>query len=69
LCGALLTPAAVLAFAFAAWRLGADLGFMGQFAIGAGPFSHWMVWVAIGTLTQMFATMLNRIAVPQRQRR
>ena len=60
LCVALLTPASLLAFVLAAWRLGADLGFTGEFAIGHGFFSHWIVWAAIGIGIQYFANTLNR---------
>ena len=60
LCVALMTPASLLAFVLAAWRLGADLGFTGEFAIGQGFFSHWIVWAAIGIGIQAFANTLNR---------
>ena len=60
LCTALMTPASLLAFVLAAWRLGADLGFTGEFAIGDGFFSHWIVWAAVGIGTQFFASTLNR---------
>jgi len=60
LCVALLTPASLLAFVLAAWRLGADLGFTGEFAIGSGFFSHWIVWAAIGIGIQFGSTTLNR---------
>lgn len=60
LCVALLTPASLLAFVLAAWRLGADLGFTGEFAIGQGFFSHWIVWAGIGIGIQYFANTLNR---------
>jgi hypothetical protein len=60
LCVALMTPASLLAFVLAAWRLGSDLGFTGEFAIGQGFFSHWIVWAAIGIGIQSFANTLNR---------
>jgi hypothetical protein len=60
LCVALLTPASLLAFVLAAWRLGADLGFTGEFVIGQGFFSHWIVWAAIGIGIQTCANSLNR---------
>ncbi len=60
LCIALMTPASLLAFVLAVWRLGADLGFTGEFAIGDGFFSHWIVWAAIGMGIQFFANTLNR---------
>ena len=60
----LLTPASVLAFVLAAWRLAADLGWAGQFAIGKGMFSHWMVWFAIGALIQFCAISFRSRSVP-----
>lgn len=43
---ALLTPAALSAFVFGLWRIGADLGWAGAFPIPDGLFSHWQVWIA-----------------------
>lgn len=60
LVGALMTPASVLAFVFAAWRLAADLGMAGQFAIASGAFSHWMVWLAVGVLFQAIGASVRR---------
>ena len=56
----LLSPAAVTAWALALWRLAADLGIAGQFAISTGLFSHWQVWTAIGGLLKFAAILLNR---------
>ncbi|MCX6620402.1 MAG: hypothetical protein NTY38_04875, partial [Acidobacteria bacterium] len=41
----LLTPAALMALALALWRLATDLRLAGPFAVSAGFFSHWQVWV------------------------
>ncbi len=57
---ALLTPAAVMAFVLAFWRLAADLNATGQFPITGGLFSHWQVWIAVATLLQFGAILLNR---------
>ncbi len=57
---ALLTPATLMACVLALWRLGADLGFAGPFAIGRGPFSHWQVWLGVAAGTQVAAVVLNR---------
>ena len=57
---ALLTPAAVMASVLALWRLAADLNLTGQFPISQGLFSHWQVWITLGTLLQFFAIILNR---------
>ncbi|MBI4876458.1 MAG: hypothetical protein HY822_17625 [Acidobacteria bacterium] len=57
---ALLTPAALMAFALAFWRFGADMNWTGRFAIAEGIFSHWQVWVAMGAAVQVCAMALNR---------
>jgi len=57
---ALLTPAALMAFALAFWRFGADMSWTGRFAITDGLFSHWQVWTAMGTTLQIGAVVLNR---------
>jgi hypothetical protein len=58
--GSLLTPLAVMAAGLAAWRLGADLNWTGQFAITEGLFSHWQVWIAMAAMLQSIATLLIR---------
>ena len=57
---ALLTPAALMAFALAFWRFGADMNWTGRFAISEGLFSHWQVWGAVGTAIEVCAVALNR---------
>lgn len=57
---AFLTPAAVMAAALALWRLASDLDWAGNFAIRAGLFSHWQVWLAASGLLQSGAYVLNR---------
>jgi len=49
-----------MAAGLAAWRLGADLKWTGQFAISEGLFSHWQVWVAMAAILQTFAALLIR---------
>lgn len=56
----LVTPATLLAFVLAFWRMSADLGFTSAFPITDGLFSHWQVWLAIAVCTQFFTTALNR---------
>jgi hypothetical protein len=56
----LLTPVSLAAFVLAAWRLAADIGWAGSFAIARGPFSHWMVWTGIGLMMQFVAATLGR---------
>jgi hypothetical protein len=60
LVGAFLTPLALTQGALAIWRLGADLGFAGDFFIEDGIFSHWQVWLALAIGTQALAVSLNR---------
>ena len=55
-----LTPTAVLAFVFAAWRLGDDLGWTGEFPVNSGFFSHWLVWIALGVGIQTSGRLLPR---------
>ena len=44
---ALLAPAVLAAYVLGIWRLSTDAGFMGDFEIKEGIFSHWQVWFAI----------------------
>jgi hypothetical protein len=57
---ALLTPAALMAFALAFWRFGADMNWTGRFAIPDGLFSHWQVWGAMGITIEACAVALAR---------
>jgi len=58
----LLTPAAAVMAVLALWRIAADLNWTGSFAISAGFFSHWQVWLAASALLQFCARVLNRYA-------
>jgi hypothetical protein len=58
----LLTPAAVLAAALGAWGITADLKWTGSFAIPAGFFSHWQVWMGAAIVLQVCAYLLDRYA-------
>jgi hypothetical protein len=40
----------------------ADLQWTSQFAIPAGPLSHWQVWITFSFLLQAAAALLNRYA-------
>ena len=57
----LLTPIAVAGYTLAAWRLGSDMGWTGEFFISAGLFSHWQVWLALAIGTHVWALNLDRI--------
>ena len=56
----LVTPATLLAFVLAFWRMSADLGMTSAFPITAGLFSHWQVWLGIALAAQFVTAMLNR---------
>ena len=56
----LLTPAAVLGFAIALWRLLADVNVTEEFAIRKGLLSHWQVWLALGIALQSLSITLDR---------
>jgi uncharacterized RDD family membrane protein YckC len=63
---ALLTPAAVMAAILGVWRICADIGLTGAFAISSGLFSHWQVWLAIAAGLEFVAMLLNRYGVKER---
>ena len=56
----LLTPAAVLCFVVAVWRVLADVNITEEFAIRAGFLSHWQVWLALGIGIQTASVLLDR---------
>lgn len=57
--GALLTPAALMAWVLGFWRLAADIGVAGEFGI-TGVLSHWQIWMILGALLQGAGAVLNR---------
>jgi hypothetical protein len=57
---ALLTPAALTAAVLGLWRIAADLGWAGDFAIASGFFSHWQVWLVAAAALELCAHFLNR---------
>jgi hypothetical protein len=56
----LMTPAALMAFSLAIWRIAADMKWARAFAFSGGILSHWQVWVAVALLLQILAVLLNR---------
>ena len=60
---ALLTPAAVMAAILGVWRICADIGLAGEFAIASGFFSHWQVWLGIAGVLQVLSMALNRYGI------
>lgn len=65
LVGALLTPASVVSFVLAIWRLGADLGLTTDFIISRGLFSHWQVWMMLAFVLKLTGSLINRVAEPE----
>lgn len=59
---ALLTPAAAMAAALAAWGIAAGMNIAGSFAISRGFFSHWQVWLGGAIALQLCSHRLNRYA-------
>jgi hypothetical protein len=57
--GALLIPVSLMAYVLGFWRLAADMGMAGEFAI-TGLFSHWQMWIAVALLLHLTASVLNR---------
>jgi hypothetical protein len=57
--GALLIPAALMAYVLGFWRLASDLGVTNEFAI-RGLFSHWQIWIVIAVVLHVAAGVLNR---------
>jgi hypothetical protein len=55
----LLAPLALMAYALGFWRLFADLGIAGEFALG-GVYSHWQVWIATAAALHVAALVFNR---------
>jgi len=56
----LLSPIKLASLALGCWRLAADLGVAGRFAISDGLFSHWQVWMGVTGIVQLTAMVLNR---------
>ena len=63
---ALLTPVSVMAGTLGIWRICADIGLAGAFAIPSGLFSHWQVWLGIAALLQLLSMALGRYGMKRR---
>lgn len=61
----LLSPVKFTALAFGSWRLAADLGLAGRFAVERGMFSHWQVWMGMAGFLQVAGMALNRYGHPE----
>jgi hypothetical protein len=60
----LIGPLSLIAYAFAAWRVAADIGWSASFVIPSGFFSHWLVWISIGLALTFSASMLRDNPAP-----
>ena len=58
-CGALLIPAALMAYVLGFWRLASDIGVTNEFAI-RGLFSHWQLWIVTAVVLHVAAGVLSR---------
>jgi hypothetical protein len=57
--GALLVPAALMAYVLAIWSLASDMEMTGAFGI-TGFFSHWQIWIALAASLHAGSRYLNR---------
>ena len=57
--GALLIPAALMAYVLGFWSLASDLGMTNEFAI-RGLFSHWQIWIVTAVVLHVAAGVLSR---------
>jgi hypothetical protein len=57
---ALMGPAIVCAYAFAAWSLAANAGWTNTFIFSSGPLSNWFVWLLIAALINLASSILRR---------
>lgn len=57
-----LTLISISCAALGIWRIGADLGWAGDFAIQQGFFSHEQVWLGAAAVIQYSAWQLKRYA-------
>ena len=63
----LMTPVALATYTLAAWRLGADMNWTGEFFVSKGLFSHWQVWLGLAIATQAGGAYLDRIIQHERE--
>ncbi len=56
----LMGPAVFSAYAFAAWALGANLGWTDTFLFTSGALSNWLVWLLIAVSVNTAAAVLKR---------
>ncbi len=62
LTASLMTIVSISLGSFGLWRVGADLGWAGDFVFRSGILSHWQVWIAGACVAQYLAWRLSRYA-------
>jgi hypothetical protein len=62
LAASLLTLVSLICASLGMWRIGADLGWAGDFVFGAGFLSHWQVWIGAAIAIQYAGWRLTRHA-------
>jgi hypothetical protein len=67
LLASLLTLVAISLGALGLWRLGQDLGFLGDFVFPTGLLSHWQVWMAGAIACQYACWRLTRYSMLARR--
>jgi hypothetical protein len=65
LMSALMGPAIVSAYAFAAWSLAANLGWTDSFIFESGPLSNSFVWFGVAVLVNVASEILRRHTRPE----
>jgi hypothetical protein len=60
LVSALMAPAVLSAYLFAAWSLASNLGWTDSFLFGSGPFSNWLVWLGAAATLHLASSILRR---------
>jgi hypothetical protein len=56
--GALLIPAALMAYVVGFWRLASEMDLTPGFAV-SGLFAHWQVWIGLAVVLQVTASVLE----------
>ena len=57
---ALMGPAVLSGYAFAAWSLADNLGWTDTFVVRHGALSNWLIWFIIAGLINLAASILKR---------
>ena len=57
--GALLVPAALMAYVMGLWRVASDMSVASPFPM-TGLFSHWQVWIVVGVMLHLASSSFSR---------